>query len=447
MNMCKKITALFLLATVGLTALTGCGNGDTSQAQNTTTPDGGEKINLRFMSWLSDQEEQDKAVAAAYEALHPNVSVTFEYVGAMVATDYYKTVDLMLMGGEVMDIVMTSAYPEHAERASTGSYLPLDDYFKAEGVKPEEAYTIYSPVNGQLYGIPADVKSWMVLINKAMLDEAGLEVPSLDWTWDDYREYANALTKGDGVNKRYGSYFHSWDHYDYLGLWSTKKDNPIMKSETEMNFDDPNFADWMQFRYDMENVDKCSVPLSDVLSLNMNYRDQFFTGKVAMLPIGSWMLAELEDQGKYPHDFVTTFAPLPRFKDGQEGSTFTQSQYYSIAKTSKHPQEAYDFIRFYTTEGMNIKGVSITAEANTDKMESINKMIGEAKYCDTEALEKVINNPKWFDNIHNISPIFQKTLATMVKEECDLYLLGDVSLDQLIDTLNKKGQQIIDEHK
>ena len=255
MKMCKKITALFLLSTVGLTALAGCGGSSTESSQVTTAPDGSEKINLRFVSWLSDQEEQDKAVAAAYEALNPNVSVTFEYIGAMVATDYYKTVDLMLMGGEAMDVVMTAAYPEHAERASAGSYLPLDDYFKAEGVNPEEAYTIYSPVNDKLYGIPGDVKSWFVLLNKDMLEEAGLDVPALDWTWDDYRVYAKALTVGEGVNKRYGSYFHSCDHYNYLGVWSTKTDNPIIKSETEMNFKDPNYADLLQFRIDHANVD------------------------------------------------------------------------------------------------------------------------------------------------------------------------------------------------
>ena len=35
-------------------------------------------------------------------------------------------------------------------------------------------------------------------------------------------------------------------------------------------------------RYDMENVDHCSTPLADVKALNMNYRDQFFNGNIAM---------------------------------------------------------------------------------------------------------------------------------------------------------------------
>ncbi len=39
------------------------------------------------------------------------------------------------------------------------------------------------------------------MINKDHLDEAGLEVPPLDWTWEDYREYSKALTQGEGKDK------------------------------------------------------------------------------------------------------------------------------------------------------------------------------------------------------------------------------------------------------
>ena len=55
----------------------------------------------------------------------------------------------------------------------------------------------------------------LVLINKDMLDAAGLDVPSLDWTWDDYREYAEKLTSGSGADTKYGSYFHSWGAVTY----------------------------------------------------------------------------------------------------------------------------------------------------------------------------------------------------------------------------------------
>ena len=306
----KKAFAAVMASLMTASMLTGCGGSASSGADSTSalagsgTTSSDEQINLRFVSWQTDYQDLNEAVAEAYTKEHPNVTVTFDYYGDMTATEYYKKVDLMVMGGEEMDILMTSAFPEHAQRAGSGAYLPLDEYFEAEGVVPEEAYSIIQKVDGKIYGIPGDLKSWFVLINKDMLDEAGLEVPSLDWTWDDYREYAKALTKGEGANKIYGSYFHSWDHYDYMGMWSTYPDNPMFKEDMSgVNFDNPDFKDWLQFRYDLENVDKSSMPYADVKSMNMNYRDKFFNGQIAMLPIGNFIVPELDDQDKYPHDF------------------------------------------------------------------------------------------------------------------------------------------------
>lgn len=453
----RKVFATLLAAVSAASLLTGCGggnnktntetqadvSGDNSGAENSAEASG-DKVNLRFVSWLTAYQDLDKKVAEAYMAEHPNVTVTFDYYGDMTATEYYKKVDLMVMGGEEMDILMTSAFPEHAQRAGSGAYLPLEEYFEKEGIKPEDAYAFVSRVNGTMYGIPGDLKSWFILINKNYLDEAGLPVPELDWTWEDYREYANKMTQGDGAAKRYGSYFHSWDHYDYMGMWSNYPDNPMFNADlTAVNFDHPMFKEWLQFRYDMENTDKCQVPFADVKSMNMNYRDKFFNGQIAMLPIGSFIVPELDDQDKYPHEFVTTFAPIPAWKDAEPGTTYTESHFYSISKTSKHPQEAFDFIRFYTTEGMRIRGISVSAEKGIDKMEFMEMQIDEPKYVDMEALDKVMNNPAWKDNVYQNVPPYNKEMSQLMVDECSKFLLGTDSLDNTIASLVKNGTQMM----
>ncbi len=453
MKKSKKFLATLLAAATVASALTGCGGesktdrassaGGNSGAQSEAPADG-EKVNLRFVSWLRAYEDLDQKVADAYMKDHPNVNVTFEYFGDMTASEYYKKVDLMVMGGEEMDILMTSAFAEHAQRAGSGAYLQLDEYFEKEGVKPEDAYSIVQKVDGKMYGIPGDLKSWFVILNKDYLDEAGLSVPDLNWTWDDYREYAGKLTQGDGATKRYGSYFHSWDLYDYMGMWSNYPDNPMFNADaTTVNFDHPMFKEWLQFRYDMENVDKSQVPFADVKSMNMNYRDKFFNGQIAMLPIASFIVPELDDQDKYPHDFVTTFAPIPAWEDAEPGTTYTEAHFYSVSKTSKHPQEAFDFIRFYTTEGLKIRGISVSAEKGIDKMEFMNLQINEPKYVDTEALEKVINNPAWKDNVYQNVPPYNKEMAQMMIDECSKFLLGTDSLDNTINSLMKNGIQMM----
>lgn len=452
----RQILATVLATTTVVTALAGCGSKEeaapatTAAAGNSTEAateaPAAEPVTLRFVSWNSNYAEQDQKVADAYKEINPNVNVEFEYYGDMNATEYYKKVDMMVVGGEEMDILMASAFAEHKQRAASGTYLALDDYFAGEGVKPEEAYAIMPKVNGGVYGVPGDLKYQLVYINKNYLEEAGLEVPSLDWTWNDYRAYANAMTKGEGASKIYGSYFHSWDHYDLMGFWSSYEDNPMFTLDgSAVNFDNPRFAEWLQFRYDMEYVDQCQISYTDVKAMNMAYRDKFFNGEVAMLPVGSFLVAELDDQDKYPHDFVTTFAPIPAWDDDKPGTTYTDSQFYSVCKNSKHPQEAYDFIRFYTTEGMKLRGVSLSAEAGIDKMEGFKSMIDDESYVDIEALNNVLNNPNWNELLYTNVPSYTKELSTLMLDEAGKFLLGQCSLDEAVNSLVEKGNQMIKE--
>lgn len=447
----KQVMATMMASALAISLLAGCGNGGESEPKDGEVKQsaeengsGDEEITLRFLSWQTDYKELNEKVAEEYKKDHPNINVVFDYYGDMTAAEYYKKVDLMAMGGDEMDILMTSAFPEHAQRASSGTYLALDDYFAEEGVAPEDAYSIVQKVDDKIYGIPGDLKSWFVLLNKDMLDAANLEVPSLDWTWDDYREYAKKLTSGEGASKIYGSYFHSWDHYDYMGMWSTYPDNPMFKEDMSgVNFDDPNFKEWLQFRYDLEQKDKSSVSYGDVKSLNMNYRDKFFNGEIAMLPIGSFIIPELDDQDKYPHDFTTTFAPIPAWGDAESGTTYTESHFYSVSKNSKHPKEAYDFIRFYTTEGMRIRGISVSAEAGIDKMEFMNMQIEDPKYVDVEALDKVMNNPAWKDLVYQNVPSYNKEMSQLMLDECSKFLLGTDTIDDAISSLITNGTQLM----
>lgn len=439
----KKGLALLTAMALTMGLLAGCG-GESSETKKEDSSDG--TVTLRFVSWQKNYKDLDEKVAQEYQKLHPNINVEFEYYGDMNATEYYKKVDLMVMGGEEMDVLMTSAFPEHAQRAGSGTYVALDEYFEKEGKKPEDEYSIIQRVNDKVYGIPGDVKSWFVLLNKDYLDKAGLPVPDLNWTWDDYREYAKKLTNGEGADKIYGSYFHVWDHYDYMGMWSTYPDNPMFKQDMSgVNFDDPDFKDWLQFRYDLENVDKTSVPYSDVVSMNMNYRDKFFNGEVAMLPIGNFIVPELDDQDKYPHDFTTTFAAMPAWKDGKSGTTYTESHFYSVSKTSKHPQEAYDFIRYYTTEGMKIRGISVSAQKGIDKMEFMNMQIDDPTYVDVEALEKVMNNPEWKDLMYTNVPVYNKEMSQLMVDESAKFLLGTETIDNTISSLMKNGTKLMKE--
>ena len=73
-----------------------------------------------------------------------------------------------------------------------------------------------------MLGVPALIDNLAIVYNKTLFDEAGLEYPNADWTWDDFRAAAKALT--DPAKKQFGFSYpmdaseDSVWHYDPL-LW------------------------------------------------------------------------------------------------------------------------------------------------------------------------------------------------------------------------------------
>lgn len=444
----KKTAAILLALVLCMGILTGCKSAAASSAAPASAS-GEKSVTLRFLSWQTTYKDRDAAVAKAYHEKHPNINVTYEYIGDMDSYAYLEKVDVMMMGGEEADIIMTNTATTMSSRASSGLYLSMDKMLSAEGIKAEEFYNGVVKINNSVYSLPIDESRSIVLLNKDMLDQAGLSKPASDWTWDDYRTYAKQLTHGDGAQKVYGSHFHSWSSYNYLGMNSAKQDNPLFVDPKTTSFDNPNFAAFLQLRSDMENVDHCQTPLSEVKSLNMNYRDVYFNQKAAMFPTYTYMVAEIGNQTKYPHSFVTTFAPWPVFgADGVPGRSDTVATQVCIAKTSKHAQEAYDYLRYLTTEGVQMRGVGFSAVKGADQSAIVNIMIGgeeNKKYYDLDALTAVLNDPNYKANGPTFAPKCYDAMDTMVGEECDKYLLGSSTLDECIANMKKRGNELIAE--
>ena len=62
---------------------------------------------------------------------------------------------------------------------------------------PEDIWGLYTHED-KYYAVPKDVDTIALWYNKTMFDEAEMEYPTADWTWDDMFEAAKKLTKDDG---------------------------------------------------------------------------------------------------------------------------------------------------------------------------------------------------------------------------------------------------------
>lgn len=379
----------------------------------------------------------------AFNKANPDIVVKLD-LQQNDSLEFLKKLDLMSLSGSAnYDMVSLPSYKDYAERASKGLFAPVDEFIQAEGKKYGDLFQYTADVNGVNYAIPYNSSIYLVLINKAMLDAAGLPVPPLDWTWDDYREYAKAMTQGEGAKKIYGSYMHTWTEYRREALFSTKLDNPYVKDDGTSNLADPVFKEWLQFVHDLEQVDKSQVPYRDAKATNMAYRDVFFTGKAGMILTGSWILSNIKDKENFPHDFQTVFAMMPRWKDGPEGRVTGSATYSVINKDSKHKEAAYRFIRFLAGEGSQVVN-QFSTMVGADNSATVEATVkGFEDLIDKQSLLNVWNHPKLAPNSITKFPEQFALLEDIYNVETEKYIVGGQDLDKTVANLIEQADKAL----
>lgn len=193
----KKLVKTIALASsltmlAGLTACSSSKGEEAKQPEEKTEASaepeepGEMKADIRFSWWGGD--ERHAATLAALEEfnkVYPGVSVKTEYQGY---DGYHDKMFTQLAGGTAPDLFQYN--PENMpEVVGEGKLLCLDDYVKSGQLNLDDvsdATLVDCTVDGKLYGIPMSTQTVCVIYNKTLFEEAGVEYPKDDWTWEDY---------------------------------------------------------------------------------------------------------------------------------------------------------------------------------------------------------------------------------------------------------------------
>lgn len=446
----KKLSILLAFALACSALLAGCSGGGSSSGGSSSsgsavgsTPSSGEEVTLRYLAY--DHMMDD--VLKAFEESHPGIKVEVEIQTENNSVEFLKKLDLLQLSGDTYDVTCMPAYGQYATRAAKGFWEPLDSYFKADGIDPAQYYTVDGTVDGVNYGVPGGPGIYYVIFNKDMLDAAGLPVPPMDWTWDDYADYAKELTQGEGANKIYGSYMHTWTEYRRENMWCIKDDNCYINADGSSNLGDTNFGEWLSFIKGLED-DGYQMPYGDAKATNIAYRDVFFQGKAAMLLTGSWMVNDIKNVENFPHDFTTAFAPFPRWKDSEAGRCEGDAGYYVINANSEHKEAAYELVKYLGSEEASAVSLVPNSVRGSDKTAILTKTVeGHENLFDMDSMLRIWNDP----NLQVISTRTHLTTFTEVDEiynaETELYLLGSQDLETTLKNIQEKGNPIIEAKK
>ncbi|WP_203249149.1 ABC transporter substrate-binding protein [Sporosarcina beigongshangi] len=328
-----KFKSVFFLLIAVMLLLVGCSSSDGA------TKDG--KVKLRFATWeVGDDVNLQKNMIDKFNESHDDIEVVLESYGS----EYDTKITAGMGAKDAPDIMYMWNYPQYKDALE-----PLDSYLEKEGDAYKgnfyETLWNYNSADGQILGLPVGYTTHVVYYNKALFDEAGVEYPKSDWTWEDLQDTAKKITNKD--KKVTGFAFSGKpDPYDFeMFLWGNNTSYVDEEGNLKGNLDSNQSVEVFEMFQNMAN-DGYAITTEGSGTTEMK------SGKVAMFVYGAWGLTPLKEAGI---DYGVV--EIPSFKNGKSVSILSSSG-ISISKNSKHKDEAFEFIKFWTNEEANMERIS-----------------------------------------------------------------------------------------
>lgn len=295
-------------------------------------------VTITFAFWDTNQEPGMRAIADAYTAKHPNVTIETQVTPW---TEYWTKLEAAAMGGELPDVMWMHAN-QITKYAEAGALLDLNDLNYDYSPYPEGVTSLYV-MNDVHYAIPKDYDTIALAYNKEIFDAAGVPYPDDTWDWAKLREVAIKLT-----NKDKGIYGFGVANTDQSGYHNFIYQNGgFVIKDGVAGYDQAATQEAIQFYADLYLKD--GVSPSPESFTDMSADDQFCAGKLAMLYVGSWMMSSYTQNEMINGKFDLTVLPK-----GKVRASIYNGLGYAGAANTKNPAVVKDFLAFCGTEEANI---------------------------------------------------------------------------------------------
>jgi multiple sugar transport system substrate-binding protein len=160
--------------------------------------------------------------------------------------------------------------------------------------------------------------------------------------------------------------------------------------------------------------------------------------------MGDWMVAESGGTDAIPATFLTAFAPLPKIEGESKHYSPVQPTYMAVAAKSKNKEAAYQFVRWYTSEGLEIGGRVFSGWAKSDTDKLVDTIVNSSKdpsKIDLESLKYTIKN-----TTPGTAPVpakYADEAKNVVIPEAELYILNKQDIDKTIDSIDQKISEVV----
>ncbi len=364
----------------------------------------GDLADMPTWNWGLDQFKEQK----------PEIGIKWENTPW---TEYWTKLQTEVASGTTPDVVgMVSMYSQQYIRQ--GTLLPLNQYIERE---PEVNVEDFWPRimdayrwEGDTYAFPYDLSTVLIMYNKNMFDEAGVPYPVDEWTWDEFVDACTKLTKdtnGDGKVDQFGWLLPNFDWTIDVPLW-TNMARFVAEDGSACLMDTPEAIETVQWLADLRNVHHVVPTIAEQGDVPL-----FETGRAAMTWGNPEAVQVLTSRVGLPRDNDKFLWDVARFPMKQQNANSVQGGSFAIGKSSEHVDQAWEFIKFYTSADTLREMVGVPSRGIPGRASVADSLLTDSNPEHQKLFLDVMDNA-----ISTFIPTYQQAIAILRKYNDPVFL-------------------------
>lgn len=398
-------TCLLIAVLALITA--GCGGAERASEQDDV---------IRLVYWPA-QNEQERRLAnelvAEWNRMHPKVQVTVQPIPAGQSSE--EVLLAAIVAGTTPD-VCSNIWPGI-----------VNDFVRADGIVALDGFADFDSLfqsrvdsalhdqfrsaDGHFHQLPWKSNPVMMLYNRKLLREAGLDAPPA--TYSEYLAAAEHISQdldGDGQRDRWMGYRDIrpiwWQRYfDFYAFYIAASNGKTFFENGEPALDRDATETVLSFFRD--------VYAGGYFPVTTYQGSAFIAERIATEFTGPYNIAWMEENA--PRGLEYGYAPLPA-PDDMPGPHYTYGDYKNIVifANSDHPEESWEFVKYLVSRQADLRLLEITRQIPVRK-----DLLSDSLYADFFSTHPhVIPFAEQVDHTRGVDAVssFQEILDTIAQE-------------------------------
>jgi multiple sugar transport system substrate-binding protein len=306
-----------------------------------------EKVTIRFHARIGTQEDTlyDMQMPKFMEE-HPNIELVKE---SFPGAEYSAKLSTMMAGCTLGDVSWSALGQSKIFFDFAQNVIrPVDELVQSGNVDLSQWYE--GCINAithenQLLGLPFKAHPGLAVIyyNQTAFEEAGLDIPTTDWTIEEQLAAAQALTKQEGDQTTFYGYLPSTSWKAFVTLMRAFGAELINEDGTQFELDSEIGYQATQWLYDFFQTHRVAPTPEEMLGFGDSPGNQMWASGLLGMYQGGTSVSVLDST--IGDSFEWMALPNAIGPGGVGGSDY-EVDAYCVTTATEHPTEAFEWVQY-----------------------------------------------------------------------------------------------------